>query len=53
MNKSMDFVRVEQFIFEEADYEMISLKEVREIREIFKAFDIRIKDINVNAKVLN
>ncbi len=39
-NKSMDFVRIEYFVFEEADYEMISFKEVKEIKDIFKAFDI-------------
>lgn len=51
VNKSMDFVRIEQFIFEESDYEMISMKEVKEIRDIFKAFDIKIKEITT--KVIN
>ena len=43
----MDFVRIENFVFEEADYEMISYKEVKEIKDIFRAFDIKIKDLSI------
>lgn len=46
----MDFVKLENFIFEESDYELISLKEVKEIRDIFKAFYIDIRDLNYTKK---
>ena len=42
-NRNMEHVRIDRFIFEEADYETVAVKEVREIREIFKAFGIRIE----------
>lgn len=48
LNKNMEFVQVGVFVFEEADYKFVSLKEVNEVREIFKAFDIYIKELNVN-----
>lgn len=44
-NRVMEFVRIEHIIFEESDYELISYKEVKEIRDIFRAFDIKIKDL--------
>jgi hypothetical protein len=39
----MEYVQIKEFIFEGANYELISLKEIREIAEIFKQFDIPIK----------
>ena len=44
-NKSFEFVQIEVFVFEEADYILVSEKEVKEIRDIFKAFDISIKEL--------
>lgn len=44
-NKTMEFVRLESFVFEESDYELISFKEVKEIKDIFRAFDIKIRDL--------
>ena len=43
--KAFEFVTIQSFVFEKADYKQISLKEVREIREIFKQFDIAIKEL--------
>ncbi len=46
-NKVFEFVYLQTFIFEEADYEFVIRKEVSEIREIFKTFDIRIKELKM------
>ena len=46
-NKVFEFVYIQNFIFEESDYEIISFKEVKEIKEIFKTFEIRIKELTV------
>jgi hypothetical protein len=42
-NKVLKHVKLETFVFEEADYVFVSEKEVKEVREIFRAFDIEIK----------
>ena len=52
-NKAMEFVRIEHIIFEESNYELISYKEVKEIRDIFRAFDINIKDLSVKRNQYN
>jgi hypothetical protein len=39
---------VQHFLYENADYREISLREVREIREVFNLFEIEIKDLQVN-----
>lgn len=49
-NKALEFVQLETFVYEEADYAFVSEKEVTEVREIFKAFDIHIKDLNCSRK---
>jgi len=41
-NKAMGHVRIAQFVFDEADYLLVSKKEVAEIRDIFKAFEIEL-----------
>lgn len=42
-NKVFHHVKLETFVFEDADYVFVSEKEVKEVREIFRAFDIDIK----------
>jgi hypothetical protein len=42
-NKIFEYVSLERFVFEESDYEYVSIKEVKEIQAIFKTFDITIK----------
>lgn len=44
-NKVFTHVKLENFVFEEADYVFVSEKEVKEVREIFRAFDIEIKQL--------
>lgn len=44
-NKSFNFVTIECFVFEEADYAFVSEKEVREVRDIFRAFEIDIRQM--------
>lgn len=44
-NHVFEYVRIDQFIFEESDYLYVSEKEVKEIRHIFMAFDIDIKEL--------
>lgn len=46
-NKLLEFVCIQNFVFDDSDYENISLKEVREIKDIFMSFDIKIKDIPI------
>ncbi len=44
-NKTFNHVKLEIFVFEEADYVFVSGKEVKEVRDIFRAFDIDIKEM--------
>ena len=44
-NKTMLYVRLETFIFQEADYMEVSLKECDEIAQIFSAYDIQINKV--------
>lgn len=46
-NKALEFVKVEIFVYEEADYCFVSQKEVNEVREIFKAFDIQVRELKL------
>jgi hypothetical protein len=36
-------VRIENFIFDDSDYQIVSEKEVTEVREVFKTFELEIK----------
>ena len=47
INRALEYVKVDIFVFEEADYAFVSQKEVNEVREIFKAFDIQVRDLKV------
>ena len=42
INKVFEYVKIDGFVFDEADYLMVSEKEVKEVIEIFKTFDIDI-----------
>ena len=44
-NKTMTYVKLEQFIFQEADYMEVALKECDEIAQIFSAYDIHINKV--------
>jgi hypothetical protein len=45
LNRCFEYVEIKTFIFEESDYEEISYKEVMEIKDIFNAFGIQIKEL--------
>ena len=45
-NRTFEFIYVKEFVFEHAGYKQICENEVREIRDIFKLFDIRIKELS-------
>jgi hypothetical protein len=42
-NKFFEYVKIETFVFEEADYIYVSEKEVKEVRDIFRTFHIELK----------
>lgn len=42
INKLFEYVKIDGFVFDEADYLLVSEKEVKEVIEIFKNFDIDI-----------
>ena len=42
----MKHVRMDSFIFDEADYQMIAQKELQEVGSIFEAFGLKIKSLN-------
>lgn len=44
-NQTFEFVSLANFMFEGTDYRQISVKEVSEIRAIFKQFGLEIKDL--------
>ena len=43
INKVFEYVKIDGFVFDEADYLVVSEKEVKEVIEIFKTFNIDIK----------
>ena len=43
--KMFSYVQLEQFIFQEANYLQVSVKEVEEIRQIFTQYEITIKGL--------
>ena len=45
-NKNFQFVKLDQFIFQEADYVDVAKKEVEEIASIFSKYDIIIDKIS-------
>lgn len=45
-NRNLEYVRIDTFVYEEADYMFVSEKEVKEVKEIFRAFDIDIKTLS-------
>jgi len=44
-------VHVKNFLYENADYRDISIREVKEIREVFTMFEIEIKDLKNSNKI--
>ena len=47
-NSSFEFVFVQHFLYENADYREVSIREVREIRDVFNMFDIEIRVLQAN-----
>ena len=47
-NKSMLFVQLDTFIFQEADYITVSMKECEEIAQIFSAYEININKVEAD-----
>ncbi len=44
-NKLFEQVRLINFVFEEADYCLVAEKEVSEVRDIFRAFEIEVRPL--------
>lgn len=49
-NSCLEFVHVKNFLYENADYRDISIREVKEIREVFTLFDIDIRELQMSLK---
>lgn len=50
-NSCLEFVHVKNFLYENADYRDISIREVKEIREVFTMFDIDIRELQNVTKI--
>lgn len=45
-NRLMRYVKVEKFVFDEADYTAISRKELSEVFDIFQAFGLQMRPLD-------